>query len=94
MTLTIQLKPAVEAKLKARAAREGRPEAEIAAEAVEKQLDADRGAVDRTAELFAQWRAEDATDDPEELTRRDAELEEFKANMNANRAATGERPLY
>ena len=49
---------------------------------------------DRTLALFAQWRAEDVTDDPEELARRDAELEEFKANINANRAACGEEPVY
>jgi hypothetical protein len=49
---------------------------------------------DRTLALLAQWRAEDTTDDPEELARRDAELVEFKANLNANRAATGEEPLF
>ena len=46
------------------------------------------------AELFAQWQAEDATDDPEELARRDRELEELKANLNANRAACGDEPLF
>jgi len=45
-------------------------------------------------ELFAQWREEDATDDPEELARRDAQLDELKANLNANRAATGGRLLF
>ncbi len=49
---------------------------------------------DRTLELLAQWRAEDATDDPAELARRDAELEEFKTQMNASRAASGEEPLF
>ncbi|HET6386421.1 MAG TPA: hypothetical protein VFJ58_23765 [Armatimonadota bacterium] len=46
------------------------------------------------AEMFAQWQAEDATDDPEELARRDRELEELKANLNANRAACGDEPLF
>jgi hypothetical protein len=45
-------------------------------------------------ELLAQWAAEDATDDPEELARRDAEWDELKANLNANRAAIGERLLF
>ena len=45
-------------------------------------------------ELFAQWRKEDETDDPEELARRDADLDELKANLNANRAATSEEPLF
>jgi hypothetical protein len=49
---------------------------------------------DKTLELFAQWEAEDATDDPEELARRQAEWEEFKANMNANRALEGRPPVY
>ena len=45
-------------------------------------------------ELLSQWRAEDATDDREELARRDAEWKKLKANLNANRAATGEEPLF
>lgn len=49
---------------------------------------------DRTNELFAQWEAEDATDDPAEIEAAERELAEFKANINANRALTGERPIY
>jgi len=49
---------------------------------------------DRTLELLDAWAEEDATDDEEELLRRDNALAEFKANMNANRAATGEEPIY
>ena len=52
------------------------------------------GPIGSAAELFAEWRAEDATDDEEELARRDAALAELKANLNANRAATGERLLF
>ena len=36
-------------------------------------------------ELFAQWEAEDHTDDPEEIARRQQEFEEFKQAMNQNR---------
>ena len=45
-------------------------------------------------DLFARWREEDNTDDEEELTRRDTALEQLKANLNANRAATGERQPF
>ena len=41
-----------------------------------------------------QWIAEDATDDPEEIRKADEEVAEFKRNMNANRAATGERQVF
>jgi len=47
-----------------------------------------------TLELFAKWRAEDATDDPEELRAAEEELAEFKKAMNENRAATGARLLF
>ncbi len=36
----------------------------------------------------------EATDDPEEIRRAEEELGEFKRNMNANRASTGERPVF
>jgi hypothetical protein len=51
-------------------------------------------AADRTEEIFAQWEAEDAADDADEIARRQAEWETLQANMNANRAATGEEPLF
>jgi hypothetical protein len=35
--------------------------------------------------------AEDATDDPEEIRKADEEVAELRRNLNANRAATGER---
>jgi hypothetical protein len=47
-----------------------------------------------TLELFAKWRAEDATDDPEELRKAVQELAEFKKAMNRNRAQAGEPILY
>ena len=45
-------------------------------------------------EMFDAWREEDETDDQEELARRDAEWETFKANMNANRADEGRAPVF
>jgi hypothetical protein len=44
--------------------------------------------------LMEAWREEDKTDDPEELDRRDRELEEFKANINRWRAEEGRGPAY
>lgn len=44
--------------------------------------------------LLESWREKDATDAPEEIRRAEEELEEFKRNMNANRATTGERLVY
>ena len=44
--------------------------------------------------LLDEWDAEDATDDPIELAKREQEWEQFKENMNASRRATGERLLF
>jgi hypothetical protein len=44
--------------------------------------------------LLKSWREQDATDDPEEPHKAEEELAEFKRNLNANRAATGERLVY
>ena len=35
-------------------------------------------------EMLRAWREEDATDDPEELARREADWQEFKKGMNEN----------
>ena len=45
-------------------------------------------------DLLRQWREEDAAMTPEEAKEADRDLEEFKRNMNANRAAAGEEPIY
>ena len=39
----------------------------------------------RTIELLKQWDAEQATDDPEEIARRETELLEFMKGMNESR---------
>jgi|GEM_PF-602531 len=44
--------------------------------------------------LLDEWDVEDATEDPEELARREQERETLKQNLNANRCATGERLLF
>ena len=53
------------------------------------------GSVDSaTLELFAAWRSEDVTTDPEKLRQADEEVAQFKKAMNENRAATGARLLF
>lgn len=49
---------------------------------------------DRTLEVLAQWQEEDSKMTPEEIAQEEAEWEEFKRNINANRALTGEEPVY
>jgi hypothetical protein len=53
------------------------------------------GSVDTaTLELLADWKAKDATTDPEKLREADEEVAEFKKAMNENRAAVGARLLF
>jgi hypothetical protein len=47
-----------------------------------------------TLELLANWRRQDATDDPAELRAAEQELAEFKKAMNESRTASGEPVLY
>ena len=49
---------------------------------------------DPTLRLFAQWDAEDETDDPEEIAVRNREWEELKASLNAERKRSGARLLF
>ena len=44
--------------------------------------------------LLEQWKQEDATDDPQKIAEAEAEVEEFKRRLNANRAENGERLLF
>ena len=49
------------------------------------------------ADLFAEWNAEDGTNDPAELARRELEFNDFKSAMNRNRAemeGQGSRKLF
>lgn len=48
----------------------------------------------RLAALLQTWAEEDKADDPDELDRRDHEMEEFKDNMNRWRAEEGKLPVY
>ena len=100
MTITLELSSEQEAQLSARAAGRGLTVQEyllsVAGGEGRRAARAPSGPLpgDSTSVLLARWREEDATDDPEELARRDAELQQLMAGLNANRAATGERPLF
>ena len=92
MTLTIDLTPEEEARLRAAARQRG-----LAAEECVRKLISDLPVVapeDKTLELFAQWAAEAATDDPDEIAARNREWEEFRENMNGARREAGARMLY
>lgn len=92
MTLLVDVPRAVEERLvRAAAACDMEPWA-LAAMLIQRGLPESKG--EALAALMDDWLAEDATDDDDELTRRDAEWNEHRTNLNANRAATGERPLF
>lgn len=80
--LTITLRPDVENRLQDAARRQGVAPAEYANKLLEQALPhRDQATID----LLNKWEAEDETDDPEEIARRQVEFEEFKAGMNRNR---------
>lgn len=93
MTLVIELTPEEEARLQAAARDHGIEPIECARRLLTESLPpVKRG--DATLALFAAWDAEDATDDPQEIARREREWEELKAQMNATRAELGAEPLF
>ena len=93
MTITLELSLEQEACLEAQA--QGKPLETYLQDTLEELAkptltDKQKAAI----ALLDAWRAEDATEDESELERRDSELEEFKFNMNLNRAAEGRSPVY
>lgn len=93
MTLQINLSPELEARLKDAASREGLDEVEYARQLIEKSVSSAPPIRDQaTLDLFAKWDAEDATDDPDEIARRQADWEEFKKAMNED--SMSGRPIY
>ena len=99
MTLTIDFTPQEEVWLNAQAAQQGLPPAEIVRRLVGERLPAPNGTptapenvypvIDAEnqalIDLLRSWREEDATDDPHELERRDAETQELLSSVEANR---------
>lgn len=85
MTLTLELPPEVEGALETEARRKGTTPAQLVLEDLRQRYPAPRQ--DKMTALFAQWDAEDATDDPAEITRRNQEWETTKAALEANRVS-------
>ena len=82
--LTITLPEETEARLKKIASKRGElGPAEYALLFIENELT--RIETDPTLALFEQWEREQATDDPDEIARREKEWEEFKEEMNRSR---------
>ena len=80
--MTIRLPPDIVSRLKTEAQRRGVDPNECARQLIEEALPKPDQA---TLDLLAKWEAEDATDDPEELARREREAEEFMQNLARNR---------
>ena len=80
--MTIALPPQVENALKDEAQRHGLPPEAYAARLIAESLPKPNQA---TLDLFDRWAKEDATDDPQELARRQREGEEFMQNLARNR---------
>ncbi len=102
MTVTLELTPAEEARLAEAVRLTGLPPDEAAHSVLAEHLPPSHTEVAEgrlqprgtAAALLRRWREEDATDDPDEIRRAEKELAELKRNLNANRAATGERLLF
>ena len=106
MTLTIELNPQEEAWIAAQAAHQSLPPADIVKRLIGARLpltSASAAATPTTTidsentaaiALLNYYLETEATDDPEEIRKAEEELAEFKDNMNANRAATGERLVF
>ena len=93
MTLRLELTAEDEVRLVTAARERGLDVEECARQLLRQQMPP-LAPGDATKALFAAWDAEDETDDPEEIAARNHEWEEFKANVNAARAAAGARLIY
>ena len=97
MTITLELRPEEVASLRARADARG-VDIETVLHDLVAQVQGEAPPVSEKQRaaiaLLDQWREEDETIDPEELERRDAELAEFKANINRWRAEEGRPPAF
>ncbi len=101
MAVILNLKPEMEEKVARKAAVEGTTISTYLEKIAEKLVEPEPS-ISRTQTQFEknqaalavlrQWDEEDATDDPEEIARRQAEWEEFKKGMNA--AHSSNRIIY
>jgi hypothetical protein len=92
MVLSINIPPDAESRLKSEAERQGLEVAEYVARLVVEHLPTPAAGPVRdqaTLDLLAQWDREDATDDPEEIARRERDWEELREALNRNRLESG-----
>jgi hypothetical protein len=84
MTLRIDIDPQTQDRLRKEAERNGVEIGEYARKLIERHLPPElpQSPAKSLHDLFAQWSAEDATDDPEEIAARERDLEELKRNLN------------
>jgi hypothetical protein len=95
MAVTLHLTPSEEARLEAAARQQGLDPAELARKLVIERLPPDTSdEEDPTIALFARWDQEDAAMTPEEIEEAKREAEEFKRNINTERARAGSRIMY
>ena len=82
--MTITLSAKAESLLRGAASQHGVDTSEYASKLIEEALS--KVPVDQaTIDLLDQWDREQATDDPEEIARRQQEVKEFMEGMNRNR---------
>ena len=82
--MTIALPPEIETRLKGEALRHGLAAEEYATKLIVEHL-RPVGKGSSLTRLFAEWQAEDRTDDPEEIARRRQDVEDLKNALNRNR---------
>ena len=91
----LDLSPETENNVREYAAREGVSIDELLARTFpprpQPQLDAKAR---KLIDAIRQWQVEDATDDEEELDRRDQDRAQLEANLNQSRQQAGMRPLF
>lgn len=94
MTLTINLTPAEEGRLRIAAQKEGIAPAELVRKLVTAYLPPAHEENAASIALLQSWLKEDATDDPDEIQQAQSELEAFKQALNAERDRAGARRIY
>ena len=104
MSFIVDLPPDVEVRLQQEATRQGVPASDVALRLVSDNLPPaaplENAAPVLTEKqkaalaLLEEWRAEYEAADEEDLAAREIALQEFAANMNANRALEGRAPVF
>lgn len=98
MTLTIELTPQEDRRLRVNAEAQGQP-IEVYLHNLIEMLPDERAELankqyEATTALFQQWAEEDSEMSANEIAEAERELVDFKANINETRALNGERLLY